>query len=183
MTIQERQEYNKQYYLNHKKELNKKGREWHHEHKIEQTPHKKKYYLDNREEIIAKSTEYQQNHKEERKIYMNKYVNNLRQKNISFKITENLRRRINHAIKENVKSKHTMELLGCSIDELKKYLEEKFQEGMTWKNYGRYGWHIDHKKPCVLFDLSKEEEQKKCFHYTNLQPLWAEDNLSKGARI
>ena len=50
---------------------------------------------------------------------------------------------------------------------------------MTWENHTTHGWHIDHVKPCAVFDLSKPEEQKKCFHYTNLQPLWAKENLSK----
>ena len=58
-------------------------------------------------------------------------------------------------------------------------MESKFTEGMSWENQGKNGWHIDHKKPCSKFDLSKPEEQKKCFHFTNLQPLWWEDNLKK----
>ena len=53
---------------------------------------------------------------------------------------------------------------------------------MKWDNHGLYGWHIDHIQPCNSFDLSNEEEQKKCFHYSNMQPLWAFDNLSKGAK-
>ena len=72
-------------------------------------------------------------------------------------------------------------MLGCSIDELKGYLESKFENGMSWENYGKGGWHIDPIKPCASFDLRSELNQKKCFHYTNLQPLWWEDNLSKGS--
>ena len=72
-----------------------------------------------------------------------------------------------------------MELVGCSIPDLIKHLESKFQEGMNWSNYGFYGWHIDHIRPCSSFNLLNEEEQKQCFHYTNLQPLWAKDNLQK----
>tara|TARA_R110000751_G_scaffold131998_3_gene234420 strand:- start:438 stop:656 length:219 start_codon:yes stop_codon:yes gene_type:complete len=66
------------------------------------------------------------------------------------------------------------------------HLEDQFQDGMSWENYGRpngdylEGWHIDHIKPCALFNLEDASQQKECFHYTNLQPLWAEDNLSKG---
>jgi len=95
-----------------------------------------------------------------------------------------MRNRIGGALrkKQNIKHKRTLELLNCSVDFLKKYIEKKFNttkntKGMTWDNYGE--WHIDHIRPCANFDLSKEEEQKKCFNYKNLQPLWAKDNLSK----
>ncbi len=70
-----------------------------------------------------------------------------------------------------------MELLGCTIDELKRYLEQQFKEGMTWDNYGE--WHVDHIKPCASFNFFNENEQKECFHFTNLQPLWAEDDMKK----
>lgn len=66
---------------------------------------------------------------------------------------------------------------------LKKHLEKQFQNGMTWKNHTKDGWHIDHIIPCSFFDLSDPEQQKECFNYKNLQPLWAEDNLSKGNNI
>jgi hypothetical protein len=74
----------------------------------------------------------------------------------------------------------TRELLGCSLAELKSWLESQFQPGMSWSNYGL--WHIDHKIPCAAFDFSNESEQKACFHYTNLQPLWARENASKGSK-
>ena len=80
------------------------------------------------------------------------------------------------------KSQATAKYLGCTIAELMTHLENQFQEGMSWDNHGFYGWHIDHKKPCASFDLTDEEQAKQCFHYTNLQPLWAEDNLRKGAK-
>jgi hypothetical protein len=64
---------------------------------------------------------------------------------------------------------------------LKGYLAGKFKDGMTWENHGE--WHIDHIKPCASFNLLDEGEQKKCFHYTNLQPLWASENLSKGCKF
>ena len=67
--------------------------------------------------------------------------------------------------------------MGCSIEFLKEYLEKQFKSGMNWDNYGE--WHVDHIIPCVSFDLSDPEQQKKCFYYTNLQPLWAIENLEK----
>jgi hypothetical protein len=69
--------------------------------------------------------------------------------------------------------------LGCSVDQLKRYLESKFQPGMTWDNWTRDGWHIDHIKPLSSFDLTDPGQFKVACHYTNLQPLWAKDNLVK----
>ncbi len=102
---------------------------------------------------------------------------------IQRKISNLLRDRIRCAMKRSItkKSEKTMDLIGCSISFLMNYLEEKFQEGMTWDNQGK--WHIDHIVPCASFNLSNPEEQKVCFHYTNLQPLWALDNMRKGSKI
>ena len=76
----------------------------------------------------------------------------------------------------------TQELLGCTITELRQHLEAQFVDGMDWDNYGRNGWHIDHIRPCASFDLTDPHQQRQCFHYTNLQPLWEADNIRKGAR-
>ena len=72
-----------------------------------------------------------------------------------------------------------MELIGCSKEELIKHLESQFIEGMTWENWSLNGWHIDHIRPISSFDLSDPAQAKECFHYSNLQPLWAIDNLKK----
>jgi len=77
----------------------------------------------------------------------------------------------------------TYELLGCTIEYFREYFKSKFTRGMSWKKLCLGKIHIDHIKPCASFDLTKKSEQKKCFHYTNLQPLWAKDNLRKGAKI
>jgi hypothetical protein len=89
-----------------------------------------------------------------------------------------MRKRVYSALKHASKALHTMEYVGCSAVFLREHIENQFTEGMTWENQGK--WHIDHIRPCASFDLSKEEERHKCFHYTNLQPLWAHDNLVKG---
>lgn len=73
-------------------------------------------------------------------------------------------------------------MLGCSLAYFITYIERQWLPGMSWENYGRNGWHIDHKKPCAGFDLSDPEQQRVCFHHTNMQPLWARDNLSKNDR-
>jgi hypothetical protein len=101
--------------------------------------------------------------------------------NIEFRIKSVLRKRVNHALNGTCKADKTMSLLGCSGEFFLSYIELLWTEGMTWDNYGYYGWHIDHIIPCAAFDLTNIKEQKKCFHYTNLQPLWAKDNLMKGS--
>jgi hypothetical protein len=101
-----------------------------------------------------------------------------RKSNPSLRIAQICRIRTGLALKNGFyKKEKTFDLIGCSPNFLKQYIESKFQEGMTWENYGRFGWHIDHIKPCVRFDLSKPKERAKCFHYTNLQPLWWRDNV------
>jgi Prasinovirus endonuclease VII len=99
-----------------------------------------------------------------------------------FRLRKNLSRRIREKLGAGgKKSVKTMSLIGCSIDHLRLWLTFYFQPGMSWSNYGKV-WHIDHIKPCARFQLSDPKQQKICFHYTNLQPLFAEDNLRKGAR-
>lgn len=113
-----------------------------------------------------------------------KYTRNRRDNNINVKILDNSRRRINSAVKDNCKSKHTMELIGCTIDELKIHLQKTADVNYPNKNfdinnYSGQDWHIDHIKPCSSFNMEDPEEQAKCFHYTNLQILTAQDNLRK----
>ncbi len=75
----------------------------------------------------------------------------------------------------------TAQLIGCSIPELMAHLEKQFLPDMTWEN--RSHWHIDHKRPCASFDLTDPQQQRICFHYTNLRPLWAVDNIRKSAKV
>jgi hypothetical protein len=101
---------------------------------------------------------------------------------VKHKLLSNLRSRIRKAVKNfgNSKKAHkTIELTGCTIIELKAHLESLWVEGMSWVNYAKDGWHIDHIRPCNTFDLTDPTQQKECFHYTNLRPLWAKDNWSR----
>lgn len=169
----------------------------------------KEHYQKNRQKILERVTKYKNNNREKvlegkRKEYQKhkdkyiksgkRWVKNNRKKSNEikyrykikkrkidpvYKTTENLRTRIRSVLKGTNKSKTSMELLGCSMEEFKIHLEKQFTKGMSWKNYGYYGWHIDHIKPCASFDLSDPKQQRKCFHYTNLQPLWAKDNYAK----
>ena len=99
--------------------------------------------------------------------------------NLEYRLTHVLRSRLGSAIRGTAKAASTKELIGCSIKHLRAHLERQFTAGMSWDNYG--DWHIDHIRPCASFDLTDPGQQRECFNYTNLQPLWAEDNMKKGA--
>ena len=99
-----------------------------------------------------------------------------------FKLSTYLRSRLVKSLKRNTKIGSFVADLGCTIEELKQYLESKFREGMAWDNWSTHGWHIDHVIPLASFDLTDREQFLKACHYTNLQPLWAIDNLRKGDR-
>lgn len=116
------------------------------------------------------------------RVKRNKHTRNRSRSDVNFKLRGRLRTRIYIALKTGRFSKgsNTQELLGCSFDNVKKYLEDQFEPWMNWANHGE--WHIDHIVPLHTFNLTSLEDQKKAFHYTNLQPLSAHDNLSKNGK-
>jgi hypothetical protein len=130
------------------------------------------YYKNNK----LRAREYYQLNKER----INQTHNTRRKTDIQFKLGCRLRDRINKVLKKKQKVGSAVRDLGCSVIFLKQYLESKFYTGMTWENYG--AWHIDHIIPLSMFNLENKEEFLQACHYSNLQPLWAKDNLSKGAR-
>jgi hypothetical protein len=99
-----------------------------------------------------------------------------------YRLVTNLRSRVKGVLDGAIKSAPTLKLLGADIASVRRHLESKFLPGMSWENYGFHGWHVDHIRPCASFDLRDQEQQKQCFHYTNLQPLWAADNIRKHAK-
>ncbi len=127
-----------------------------------------------------------------RKIYLKKakdkianwareYSRKRRKQDPMFRLILNLRRRLNHLLSGS-KSKRTMQLTGCNSEFLKQYLENKFLNGMTWGNYGKV-WHVDHIYPLSRVNLFDETELSKVCHYTNLQPMFAEDNIRSSNKI
>lgn len=154
---------------------------------------KKKYYQENKEAILTKCREYYVDNKEyikervgryrvNNRDKINAYFNKRMKEDLNFRLAKQLRIRLNGALKNKQKVGSAIDNLGCSVDELIVHLENQFCEGMLWSNYGVHGWHIDHIKPLSKFNLSDPRELRKACHYTNLQPLWAEDNIRKGAR-
>jgi hypothetical protein len=127
---------------------------------------KKRYYKENADKIRAFHRKYQRE----------QYCVNL-----DYRIGKNLRSRLHGAVTRDTKSAHTIELLGCTVLELKEKLSKMFAEGMSWDNYGE--WNIDHVIPCAAFDLTNPKHQRACFNWKNLQPLWVRDNRRKNDSI
>lgn len=135
------------------------------EEKLIRSAYLKEYVKKNKEDLNRKKREK----------YVDKYKND-----IQYRILSSLRARINVAVKKvrTEKKQRSCSLLGCSIEEYIMYLQSQFTPEMNWENYGKY-WSIDHIKPCCSFDLTKEEEQLKCFNYKNTRPLTVRENLIK----
>jgi hypothetical protein len=123
-----------------------------------------KYYEANKQKCIASNY---------------RYASKRRLVDPDFKLAHMLRQRISKALKQGWKAGSAVADLGCSVAELRLYLESKFQTGMSWENYGKRGWHIDHIQPLSSFDLTDPEQFKVAVHFSNLQPLWAEENYRK----
>jgi len=166
--------------------------EWANQHPILKQRYKKKYKNNNlekykqsqHEHYLRNKDKFNENAKKWSKKNRKRINERIKQRmktDLNFKLTYILRARMWSALKGLSKSGHTSNLLGCSIGDFKSYLERKFQNGMNWNNYGK--WHIDHIIPCSRFDLTIPSDQKSCFNYTNLQPLWAKDNLIKYNKV
>jgi hypothetical protein len=139
----------------------------------------------NREKSTAREREWRSRNKDRVRGYYRKYVNKRRKTDIAFHLQMTVRTRIHGALARSSlgKEARTLEYVGCTASELRCWLESKFLPGMTWGNRGRHGWHIDHIIPLAKFDLSDPAQQAAAFHYTNLQPLWAKDNLCKSDKV
>lgn len=168
-----------------KDKINTEMRKWWHEHHEAQLLRSKIYRDKYPEKARLRKFLWRKNNREKYHQSNANYYKN----NIIARLANGLRARVILAIKaqNNRKNSHLTDLIGCDISELRLHLEKQFQDGMDWKNWGRADsikktWHIDHKIPCISFNLSDVQEQKKCFHYSNLQPLWSFDNLSKGCK-
>ncbi|MEM4725965.1 MAG: hypothetical protein QXG63_03420 [Nitrososphaerales archaeon] len=152
-------------------------REWH-----ARNPNKAKEYA----KLQRSKTKYKTREKEYRKSkkykeWATRYHKERRRRDINYRIAQNIRNRVRKAIMGLSKSLRTRDLIGCSLEMLKTHIESQFKPGMTWDNYG--DWHIDHVVPLSSFDLSKEDQLRTACNYKNLQPLWAQENISKGAKL
>ena len=140
---------------------------------------KKEYYRDNIEQEREKSKKYYHDNKQVIRKKNNDWKNNKRKNDGFYRMKINLRHRLRDYLFGESKSKRTKDIIGLDKMEFKSYVENKFHDGMTWDNYGK--WHLDHIKP--LCQAKDNDEALLLNHYTNLQPLWAEDNLRKNRKL
>jgi len=171
---------NAEYWADVEKAKNER-KKYYEENKEKVSIFNKKYRESNKEKYRQKDKKYYIKNKEQIKNRVKEYHYNRIQEDVGYRLLQRCRKRLWDALKGISKSKRTLELIGCSIEELMLHLESQFTEGMSWDNYGE--WHVDHIRPCASFDFTKEDQQNECFHYTNLQPLWAEDNRKKSDKI
>lgn len=137
--------------------------------------------VENRKKNKQENVAYWKEYRKRNRALINKYMRDRYHANIDHRLGMMLRGRLRMAVKRQSISGSAVRDLGCSISDFKEYLEARFRPDMTWENFG--SWHIDHIFPLASFDLTKREDVMKACHYTNLQPLWAADNIRKGARI
>jgi hypothetical protein len=186
--------YHQEYYDKHKEKIKNRASLYYNEN-LEKVLEQTKIYRDNNvEKIKQRKVDYHIKNCEK----IRKKVKNWRENNKNKRVQSEKERRNNdklYAMRINsrnrikvylkkcglVKKNPTFEIIGCTPEFLKEYLERQFQDNMRWDNYGYYGWHIDHIIP--LSSAKTEEEIYKLCHYTNLQPLWAEENIKKSNKL
>lgn len=183
MNKEERREYNKKWVKENPEYHKKYQRKHYSEHSEELKERSRKWRKENPEKMKEYNKKWKEENKEENKEYHKKYHKDRRQTDPHFRIISNLRSRQNRAIKTNQKTGSTIDYLGCSIEYFKKYIADQFTEGMSWDNYGHKTWNIDHQIPLSVIDPMDEEDLRHVLHFTNLQPMWAKDNIRKGNKI
>ena len=164
--------YRRDWAKNNKEKIHRIQKKWRDSHKEQYN----EYVQANKEKIREYKKKYRQDHKEELKADLHKRL----AEDIQFRLAFQLRNRTRMAIKQGNKAGSAVKDLGCTIDFLKKYIEDKFYNGMTWNNWGTI-WELDHIKALWKFDLTNPEQFKQAVHYTNLQPLTLEDHKKKTA--
>ncbi len=159
--------YQKEYYLKNKQKLKEQF---------------KKYHLIHKDQILDRHKDYRHDKHDQIRETNKRYQTKMEKEDINFLLKRRLRTRLYVAIKGSQKVGSAIKDLGCSIPELKEHIEKQFQPGMSWDNWGPKTWHIDHRKALANFDLTNRSQFLEANHYTNLQPLWAEENIQKGSK-
>jgi hypothetical protein len=181
----EQSEKNKIWYQKNKEYCSQRAKKYNHKNREKIKEAGKKYREEKGEFCRASTRDWYSRNKERVIKRTTAYSKRRYQNDFSIRMMHVARARINAMLRGKSIGKFTAtaKLVGCSREELVKYLERQFEPGMTWDNYGIKGWHVDHILPCASFDFNCPVQQVACCHYSNLQPLWALDNIRKGAKI
>lgn len=171
---EQKAEYQKRYYEAHKEKLLQYARE-----------HNKEYHELHKEDISKRKKRENKvrNAKPENRIERNKKKRLKWKTDPEFALREKLRHRLWDALRCRKKVGSAVKDLGCTIKELKEHLEQQFQPEMSWDNWSYRGWHIDHKKPFAVFDLTQRDQLLEACHFTNLRPMWGIDNMKKHSKL
>ena len=178
--------HGKTYRKNNKEKVRKTIDNWRKVNKEQFQASERQWRQDNKDRKDATDKAWREANKEDQKVWRKKYIKNKEKTDPCFKLARALRHRVNEALKTGQKAGSAVRDLGCTIEEFKAYLESKFHpnpetgEMMTWDNHTVRGWHIDHIKPLVGFDLTDRAQFLEAAHYINQQPLWWRDNIVKG---
>lgn len=159
------------------------SKKWHSKNILQIVEKKKIYYQNNKTTRDASNAKWLRENPEKRKVIQKK-MNAKRRANVMYRLGDRIGGYIWLTLKKGVKNGRRWEsLVGFTIGKLKEHLEAKFTSGMNWENYGK--WHVDHKRPIASFSFNTPEDEdfKRCWALENLQPLWARDNCSKGAKL
>ncbi len=175
---EQKTKYSNSYYLKNKDKIKKYMVSYNLKNSERKKSYASKYWVENENKIQGYMKEWRLKNPTYNKDYMKEKYHN----DINFKLKSNLRSRFYNAMNSNSKKSSVLKLLGCSIEDLKLHLKSKFYGEMTMDNHGSY-WEIDHILPCASFNLKNIDEQEKCFHYINLQPLTQLENRVKGVNI
>lgn len=176
---EQRRKYRKLWYEQNKAKVIEDSKKYYLSNRAKVLEYKKIWTKDNAESVSKRIKQWKKDNVEHLRKRSADYMRNRAHSDPLFRFTKNLRRRLHHAFKNMSKSRKTLDLLGCTIEEAYRHVESLFQPGMTWENYGK--WHVDHIIPFAVTQLAHERE--RLCHYTNLQPLWAADNLKKGTKL
>lgn len=136
------------------------------------------YQAKHKASTIARATAWNKANREKRRLIKARNMRTRKKRDLGFRLEQALRKHLWRVLKRGSKSARTIELLGCDVLWLVAWLETHFLPDMTWENWGVL-WHVDHIRPCAAFDLEDPAQQKLCFHWTNLQPLYAWENMQK----
>lgn len=176
-------EYTKRWRKNNKEKVKLQKQKYLKKYSQKNLDRGRKYRENNQEKNLARIKNWRENNKEysinyyqENKSKITKQQSERKKIDILFKLSSLHRSKLNKILGSN-KNTTTFEIIGCTPQQLKEHLETQFKCGMSWDNHGLFGWHIDHIIP--LSSAKTEEELYQLCHYTNLQPLWAKDNLRK----